>query len=27
MGWEKRPQNYFALVQFAAMRIVWRLVG
>jgi len=25
--WEKRPQNYLALVQFAAMRIVWRLVG
>lgn len=25
--WEKRPQNYLALVQFAAMLIVWRLVG
>jgi len=24
---EKRPQNYLALVQFAAMLIVWRLVG
>jgi hypothetical protein len=25
--WEKRLQNYLALVQFAAMLIVWRLVG
>jgi hypothetical protein len=25
--WEKKPQNYLALVQFAAMLIVWRLVG
>ena len=25
--WEKRPQNHLALVQFAAMLIVWRLVG
>ena len=25
--WEKRPQNYLALVQFAAKLIVWRLVG
>ena len=25
--WEKRPQNYLALVEFAAMLIVWRLVG
>jgi hypothetical protein len=25
--WEKRPQNYLALVQFAAMLIVSRLVG
>ncbi len=25
--WEKKPQNYLALVQFAAVLIVWRLVG
>jgi len=25
--WEKKPQNYLALVQFAATLIVWRLVG
>ena len=25
--WEKKPQNYLALVQFAAVIIVWRLVG
>jgi len=25
--WEKKPQNYLALVQFAAILIVWRLVG
>jgi putative transposase len=25
--WEKKPQNYLALVQFAAMLMVWRLVG
>jgi len=25
--WEKRPQNYLALAQFAAMLIVWQLVG
>ena len=25
--WEKKPQNYLALVQFAAALIVWRLVG
>jgi len=25
--WEKKPQNDLALVQFAAMLIVWRLVG
>ncbi len=25
--WEKKPQNYVALVQFAAVLIVWRLVG
>ena len=25
--WEKKPQNYLALIQFAAMLIVWRLVG
>ena len=25
--WEKKAQNYLALVQFAAMLIVWRLVG
>ena len=24
--WEKKPQNYLALIQFAAMLIVWRLV-
>jgi putative transposase len=25
--WEKKPQNYLALVQFAAVLITWRLVG
>jgi putative transposase len=25
--WENKPQNYLALVQFAAVLIVWRLVG
>ena len=25
--WEKKPQNYLALVQSAAVLIVWRLVG
>jgi len=25
--WEKKPQNYLALMQFAAMLMVWRLVG
>ena len=25
--WEKKPQNYLALVQLAATLIVWRLVG
>ena len=25
--WEKKPQNYLGLVQFAAVLIVWRLVG
>ena len=25
--WEKKPQNYLALVQLAAALIVWRLVG
>jgi putative transposase len=24
---EKKPQNYLALIQFAAVLIVWRLVG
>jgi hypothetical protein len=25
--WEKKPQNYLALVPFAAKLMVWRLVG
>ncbi len=25
--WENKPQNYLALVQCAAVLIVWRLVG
>lgn len=25
--WEKKPQNYLALVQFAAVLITWRLTG